>query len=192
MNISKENKLIGKGKIILNQKQLISKECSINKWINLDVLDSKKGKSLNSIMKINVKISLTYNNFSEEPSSCSNSKNAQTASKQFLHNKNHSGNLNPPMIGTSVRTTQTSSVKNDILQNFKMGLTPKSKCNKPLGNILTLNEKFKSCANNVRNVQLNAKGNNKLKAQNFASTALGNRSLHVGFKYNISYSGFDM
>ncbi len=192
ITISKENNLIGKGKIILNQKQIFSKESLITKWINLDQLDSKKGKSINSIMKINVKISLTYNNISEEISN-SDAKNILTTSKASLHNKNHSGYLNPAFMGSTMRSNNNNSkAKNEYFQNSKIGLTPKYKGNKPFGNILNLNEKYKSCANNARNFQVKATGKSQLKAKNNTSTNFGNRSLHVGFNYNISYSGIHL
>ncbi len=171
ITISRENIIIGKGKININQKQIFTKENLIMKWINIDQIDSKKGKSLNSIMKINVKISLTYDNFSEEISN-SDTKNVLTTSKASLHNKNHSGYLKPAMMGSTMRSNNNFKSKNEFFQNSKLGLTPKYKANKPFGNNLSLNEKYKSCANNARNFQVKATGKSQLKAKILTQQAL--------------------
>lgn len=173
----------------MNQKQISSRESLITKWINLDQIDSKKGKSLNSIMKINVKISLTYNNFNEVISNNHNHKNSQSNSKVFPNNKNNSGVLNQGLLGTTLRSNNNSRARNDFFINSRIGLTPKSKGNQPFGKILHLNDNYKSCVNKARNVLIKVNGKTKVKPLNYTSKNFGNHSLNIGLNYNISYSG---
>ena len=188
--ISKDNSLVGKGEILISQKQILAKENLITKWINLEQNDNKKGKGLNNIMKINIKMSLAYYNINA-PLITNNTNNLKCLplAKSLALNKNYSGNINmTPSMRSNLSIKQRGSV---LTPNHKNQMTATSKSKMTTSNILNLSQKYKTMAEDSKGILLKIKGKSQGKpAKILKNNYMGiNNSINSAFNYNLSYTG---
>ena len=182
--VSKDSLIIGKGEIVLSQKQISANESLITKWINIDQ-NEKKAKGVNSITKINTKISLSYINITSTSAINNNSKSMKL-NKGLALNKNFSGNIN---VTPSMRSNVGSCKQKlgEALSNTKLQTTPKTQSKRKHSNILNLSQKYKAIADDAKDTLVKMKG----KSQDKSNKNLVNNSISA-FNYNLSYTGINM
>lgn len=182
--VSKDSLIIGKGEIVLSQKQISANESLITKWINIDQ-NEKKAKGVNSITKINTKISLSYINITSTSAINNNSKSMKL-NKGLALNKNFSGNIN---VTPSMRSNVGSCKQKlgEALSNTKLQTTPKTQSKRKHSNILKLSQKYKAIADDAKDTLVKMKG----KSQDKPNKNLVNNSISA-FNYNLSYTGINM
>ena len=182
--VSKDSLIIGKGEIVLSQKQISANESLITKWINIDQ-NEKKAKGVNSITKINTKISLSYINITSTSAINNNSKSMKL-NKGLALNKNFSGNIN---VTPSMRSNVGSCKQKlgEALSNTKLQTTPKTQSKRKHSNILNLSQKYKAIADDAKDTLVKM----KVKSQDKSNKNLVNNSISA-FNYNLSYTGINM